>query len=122
MYDVFLICKVRNATENDLQKQSDYVLNLESSNFRVYYPPRDTDQNDKIGNSICTKNYQSMKTSKMVHIYIPDDEILSEGMLFDFGMAFALNKKIVLTNVKSLMLSGQKSFLNVMKCEHTQVE
>ena len=56
---VFLICSVRNATEEQLNKQANYVAELESKGYRVHYPPRDTNQNAS-GFNICSENFRAI--------------------------------------------------------------
>lgn len=60
-YDVFLICPVRSATEDQKEKMQQYINNLEQQGKTIYYPARDTDQNDAIGFRICTDNKNAIQ-------------------------------------------------------------
>ena len=93
--DVFLICPVRNATEQQKLKIAEYIKNIEHSGKSIHYPARDTNQNDSIGYRICTDNKQAMKRAREVHIFWDKN---SNGTLFDLGMAFALSKTLHIVN------------------------
>lgn len=105
---IFLICPVRSATEEQKKEIQKYVQDMEYRGNKVYYPARDTNQNDKIGLMICESNKKAIKSSDEVHVYYDPN---SSGTLFDLGMAFAMNKKIVLVN-KVEPTDGKKSFNN----------
>lgn len=111
-YDVFLICPVRNATESQKERMMEYIENLENNGTTVYYPARDTDQNDNIGFRICSDNKYAMKNSKEVHIFWDKN---SQGSLFDLGMAFALEKEITVVNLEELENTDHKSFSNMIR-------
>lgn len=103
----FLICPVRNVKCSDTEG---IVKILESNGWDVHWPPRDTNQNDKIGYAICSENLKAIKESEVIHI-VWDGK--SQGCLFDLGMAFALNKKIVTVKIPNLV-NGEKSFQNMI--------
>jgi len=84
----FLICPVRGA---NLKIQEPIVEELEK-NYQVYWPPRDTHQNDPTGLVICQENLKAMKEASVVHVIWNGK---SQGSLFDLGMAFALEKSII---------------------------
>jgi hypothetical protein len=112
MYDVFLICPVRNATDEQKQKMKDYIFELESTGKTVYYPDRDTDQTDDgIGFRICADNKNAINNSKEVHIFWDKN---SQGSLFDLGMAFALRKPLTLVNISGIEITSNKSFSNMV--------
>ncbi len=106
---VFLICPVRNATEEQKMEIQDYIAGLERQEFTVYYPARDTDQNDEIGFRICTDNKNAIVEADEIHVFYDTG---SAGSLFDLGMAFALNKKLVIAN--TVKRTETKSFANVI--------
>jgi nucleoside 2-deoxyribosyltransferase len=103
----FLISPVRGHSPDIW---ASYVAALEAQGYAVYWPHRDTDQNDVIGLRICSENLAAIKNADIVHV-IWDG--VSQGCLFDLGMAFALNKAIV-----SISLPAQtecKSFQNMIR-------
>ena len=85
----FLICPVRG---HDLSETQSIVDNLESNGWAVHWPPRDTDQNDPIGYQICTANMEAIKAADVLHLVWDG---VSQGCLFDLGIAFALGKKVI---------------------------
>lgn len=104
---ITIICSVRQGTP---QIVYDYVAKLESEGHNVYFPPRDTPQDDPIGLDICLRMKQAISGADEVHIfYFPD----SQGIHFDLGMAFALEKKWKLINIP---LDGtKKSYIKVIR-------
>jgi len=88
---IFLICPVRGIDEAYKEAIENQVSFLESQGNEVYYPARDTNQNDPIGLRICQDNREAISNADEVHI-IWDGK--STGSLFDLGMAFAMNKPI----------------------------
>lgn len=106
---VFIICPVRNMTEEEKEYLDAYVKNLEEQGADVHYPPRDTNQNDTIGFNICSQNKKEMKKRDEIHVFFNPD---STGTLFDIGMAFALGKPVKLIN--KVEKTEKKSFSNVL--------
>ena len=51
-----MICPVRNASEEQKIEMHAYIKQAESQGHKIYYPARDTDQNDLVGYRICTDN------------------------------------------------------------------
>lgn len=103
----FLICPVRGV---DQDKTRHIVENLEKDGYDVHWPPRDTDQNDNIGLRICKDNKQAIIDADVVHMIWDGN---SQGCLFDLGMAFALNKKIIPLSLPGK--SNEKSFQNMVQ-------
>ncbi|MFW6225557.1 MAG: hypothetical protein ACOC3V_01195 [bacterium] len=88
MKKIFIICPVTTATikeRNDLIK---YVNELESMDYIVHYPYRDTPQNE-IDLNINRINTKKIKTSDEVHIYYKPK---SKGIHFDLGNLFSLKE------------------------------
>lgn len=112
MNDIFLICPVRNATEEQKEKMTQYINDLESEGKKVYYPARDTNQVDSIGYRICCDNRDAIKEADEIHIFYDPN---SSGSLFDLGMAFALDKKLTLVNIDDITSTPTKSFSNMIK-------
>lgn len=88
----FLICPIRNATNDEVKFCESVVIDLEKDGYVVHWPYRDTDQEDCTGLRICADNYHAIKNADVVHIVYRSD---STGSHFDLGMAFALGKKII---------------------------
>ncbi|HXK37743.1 MAG TPA: hypothetical protein VJ579_01620 [Candidatus Paceibacterota bacterium] len=108
---IFLICPVRNITDEEKIAIERYVSDLELAGQIVHWPLRDTDQNDPIGFRICEDNRRAIELADEVHVWW---NAASKGSFFDFGMTFALGKKIVLANIASLVRTPEKSFENVL--------
>jgi len=104
--NAFLICPVRG---HDIKETENIVESLESDGWNVYWPPRDTDQDDKHGFNICCENRQGIIHADKVFV-IWDGK--STGSLFDLGMAFALHKPIEIIEIPEL--TPHKSFQNMM--------
>ena len=88
---IFIICSVRGASEEYREGLESYVEQLEERGYKVHLPHRDTNQQAR-GLDICKQNMEAIKASDEVHIFYKKG---SEGTLFDMGVAFALDKDIV---------------------------
>jgi len=110
---VFIICPVRNADAQTQHILADYVQTLEEKGCQVHYPPRDTNQNDPIGNRICEENFKAILQADEIHVFYDKN---STGVHFDFGGVFMLTqtlgyrKKIVFINKYEVVISKGKSF------------
>ena len=103
---VFLICPVRG---HSISETEQVVRDLEYQGMTVHFPPRDTKQDgDPTGYRICSDNLAAIRAADAVYI-IWDG--LSQGGLFDAGMAFALGKKLVVLSVPAQ--TEGKSFQNM---------
>jgi len=102
----FLICPVRG---HELSETEEFVKRLENKGWEVYWPPRNTNQDDPIGYQICLDNKAAIQNSDVVHV-IWDGQ--SQGCLFDLGMAFAMNKKIIAISLPER--TQEKSFQNMI--------
>jgi hypothetical protein len=108
---IYLICPVRNITEEQNQEIKEYVELMERDGNKVHYPPRDVNQNDETGYNICLSHKTAIVSCDRVDIFW---DVHSSGSHFDLGMAFSLNKKIKL--VKAFIEdSNSKSYLKVIK-------
>lgn len=99
-YDEFLICTVREASDEDKTFLGNYVREKEVMGKRIYYPARDTNQIDETGGyRICCDNNEGMRHSREIVVYWTKK---SQGTKFDLGMAFeqhiTLGKNIRLAN------------------------
>lgn len=81
---------------------------MESDGHKVYAPHRDTNQM-ALGYEICKQNMQGIIEADEVHIFYSSK---SQGTHFDMGVAFALNKKIVI--VENELLTDGKSFQKML--------
>lgn len=110
--NIFLICPVRNVNPEFRERLDRFVAALERDECKVYYPPRDTDQNDDTGLRICKDNRAALWNADIVY-FTWDGQ--SQGCLFDAGMAFAFGKKIIIVEgfVPKEMKTG-KSFINMI--------
>ena len=65
----FIICPVRNATEQQKQEMADIITAIEHLGHSVYYPARDTNQEDETGYRICTDNKNAIRDADIVLVY-----------------------------------------------------
>lgn len=91
MKKAFIICTVRGASESYKSKLELYVNSLESNGYKVHLPHRDTNQKSS-GINICKQNATAIFEADEVHIFYTKT---SQGTHFDMGVAFALNKRLV---------------------------
>ena len=110
MNKIFLVSPVRNVDNLELTLIKTYVLTQESAGKEVYWPYRDTKQDDPIGNIICTANRKAIMAADEVHVWWNNE---SRGILFDLGMAWAFNKKVRLAN--DVSATDGKSFNNLLR-------
>jgi hypothetical protein len=116
--NIFLICPVRHATEEETAKIQAYVDDLESKGNNVYWPARDTNQTMQELH-ICNANAGNIvHFAHEVHIWWNGK---SEGSLFDLGMVFMIQylcpiaKKIILANKEDIKETEFKSFNNLLR-------
>jgi len=112
--NIFIICTVRDATEEYLKRLEDYVGKLNAQGHHVHFPPRDTNQKDEEtgGYRICSDNRIGIIWADEVHISYNEK---STGTHFDLGMAFTLNKKIHVFDCPPIDESIPKSFPKMMR-------
>lgn len=103
----FLIAPVRGFRPDQWAKT---IENLTKEGFDVYWPQRDTDQRDQVGLQICSQNAAAIAHAEVVHV-IWDG--LSQGCLFDLGIAFAMKKKIIVLDLPPP--TEGKSFQNMLR-------
>jgi hypothetical protein len=104
MKKMFIICKVRNADEEYKRSLEEFVKDLEENGYKVHLPHRDTNQEAR-GFDICLQNKQAIQDADEIAVFYSSD---SQGIHFDLGMAFALNKKIII--LKNELFDENKSF------------
>ena len=103
----FLICPVRG---HDPAAWQSSVDELERRGWEVYWPPRDTAQDDLTGLRICHDNLFAIEEADAVHVIWDGN---SQGVLFDLGMAFALDKRVVIIALPEA--TEGKSFQNMVR-------
>ena len=70
LYDVFLICPVRDADDVQKARMRAYIDKLKGEGKKVYYPADDTVQTgDDTGYRICQDNVRAIFKSRAVHIF-----------------------------------------------------
>lgn len=106
---IFIICPVRNATDEHRQKLASHVRNMEAQGHEVYYPALDTDQSQD-GLTICSQNRSGIESADLVDVFFVSS---SMGSYFDLGQAFALGKKIRV--IRNEPLTVGKSFQNMIQ-------
>lgn len=108
---IYIICPVRNVTEDQIKEVDDYVHALENEGHSVHYPPRDVNQDDETGLGICEAHAQAMQEAERIDIFW---DVTSKGSHFDLGMAFISKKPLKL--VKSYHTDNVgKSYEKVIK-------
>lgn len=121
MKKAFIICSVRNATEELKEKLESFANELENKGWSIHLPHRDTNQN-ATSIEICRQNYAAIKEAGTIFIFYNSGSL---GTHFDMGMAFALNKEIVV--IENEKFNENKSFARLLAewsynkypiCEH----
>jgi hypothetical protein len=97
---VFLICPVRNATEEQKRYIEDFVKEKNQNGIEVHAPHMHTVQQDMFGGyTICYQNANAIANSSEIDMYYDQN---STGSVFDLGVAYALNKKLVILNIEDI--------------------
>jgi len=104
----YLICPVRG---HDIKETQEYVEQLEKAGWLIYWPPRDTKQDDTIGLDICAQNREAIIYADYVFL-VWDGE--STGCLFDLGIAWAHFKPLYIISIPEGDAGG-KSFLRMIR-------
>jgi len=105
----FVICPVRKLTSELREVIGAKVAELERQGVIVHWPPRDTDQTGS-GLERCEQNCLAIIKADVVYIWQE-----GEGWLFDFGMAFAMHKPIVVWYAQDKTI--EESFTNVLRAK-----
>jgi len=106
---IFLISPVRNVKPEVSEAIRTWVAAMEAMDHKVHWPERDTDQKDQIGLRICSDNRTAIESADLIYVWF---DPLSQGTIFDLGMAFALRKPVRLVN--SIESTIGKSFQNML--------
>lgn len=107
--NIFLIAPVRGISENYRDGVAAQVAQLEALGNEVYWPMRDTTQQDPTGYRICQDNLAAIKAADAVFVMWDGN---SQGCLFDLGMTFALGKPV--RGIDLPRMSRHKSFQNMV--------
>lgn len=92
---VFLICPVRNATDEEKANLQRIIEKYEGMGYLVHYPERDTNQNPFVSNTntggynICLANARAIANAQTVVIYYNKSSV---GSMFDVGVTYYLTK------------------------------
>lgn len=119
---IFVICPVRPPKIGSISKTqnaiSAYVAELETNDYKVYWPTRDNphQNTDKNGISICRYNREKMFWADEIHIWYDKNSV---GSVFDIGMFFMFVlakdfKKFVIINRKDIAPTPYESFENLI--------
>ncbi len=97
---IFLICPVRNATDEQKKWIEDFVNDKYTEGYIVHAPHLHTVQTDLFdGYAICKQNAEAAASSQEVDIYYDQS---SDGSVFDLGVAYALHKPLRLLNIDKI--------------------
>lgn len=93
---IFLICPVRNATDEQRKEIESFVAQKVSDGQIVHAPHLHTVQHDLLGGyTICKQNAVALATSFEIDIYYDKTSV---GSVFDLGIAYYLGKPLKLLN------------------------
>jgi len=110
---IFLICPVRNATDSQRQWIENFVKEKYSDGYTIHAPHLHTVQSDLFGGyAICKQNALAVATSEEIDIYYDQT---STGSVFDLGVAYALNKPLVLLNREEIKFDDNDLIDTIIK-------
>lgn len=89
---IYIICAVRNATQERVAELREYAEQKRAEGHRVHFPPDDAPQSDPTGEAICRTHLDAMRDADEVHVFW---DVESKGSHFDLGMAYAMQKRMV---------------------------
>lgn len=110
---IFLICPVRNATNEQREWIENYVKEKNECGYIIHAPHLHTRQNDLFGGyAICKQNALAVASSNEIDIYYDQK---STGSVFDLGVSYALRKPLVLLNENELVFNNENEIDNIIK-------
>ncbi len=90
-FDVYMLCPVRNATQEEKEFLKNYESKLEEKGFKVLYPITDTVQEDPTGGyRIITEHCDEILSSRAVHVFWNGK---SQGSNVDLGSSLIENRR-----------------------------
>ena len=100
---IFLICPVRNATDEQRKWIEEFVSQKINDGYIIHAPHLHTVQTDLFGGyAICKQNAEAVATSEEIDIYYDQS---STGSVFDLGVAYALHKPLQLLNKEEIVFN-----------------
>lgn len=110
---IFLICPVRNATDEQRKWIEDFVHDKYSEGYTIHAPHLHTRQTDLFGGyAICKQNAEAVASSKEIAIYYDQS---STGSVFDLGVAYALHKPLRLLNREEIEFNDEDLIDTIVK-------
>lgn len=110
---IFLICPVRNATDSQKKWIEEFVKEKYNDGYTIHAPHLHTVQSDLFGGyAICKQNANAVATSEEIDIYYDQS---STGSVFDLGVAYALNKPLVLLNKDEIIFDDNDFIDSIVK-------
>ena len=110
---IFLICPVRNATDEQRKWIEDFVKEKYADGYIIHAPHLHTRQIDLFGGyAICRQNAEAVATSQEIDIYYDQS---STGSVFDLGVAYALHKPLRLLNKEEIVFNDLDLIDSVVK-------
>ncbi|MBQ2947161.1 MAG: hypothetical protein IJE04_04910 [Bacilli bacterium] len=110
---IFLICPVRNATESQKKWIEEFVKEKINDGYVIHAPHLHTVQSDLFGGyAICKQNANAVATSEEIDIYYDQS---STGSVFDLGVAYALNKPLVILNKDEIIFDDNNFVDSIVK-------
>jgi hypothetical protein len=100
---IFLICPVRNATDEQKKWIEEFVREKYDDGYTIHAPHLHTRQTDLFGGyAICKQNAEAVASSQEIDIYYDQS---STGSVFDLGVAYALHKPLRLLNKEDIVFN-----------------
>jgi len=90
LYDVYMLCPVRNATDEEKKYLLEYKKKLEEKGFKVHYSAETPQEDETGGYGIVTDHCDEILNSKTVHIYWNPS---SQGSYVDLGSSLIENRR-----------------------------
>ncbi len=110
---IFLVCPVRNATEEQRKWIENFVNEKYREGYIIHAPHLHTRQVDLFGGyAICIQNAEAVASSREIDIYYDQT---STGSVFDLGVAYALHKPLRLLNESEIIFNNDDLIDNIIK-------
>ncbi len=110
---IFLVCPVRNATEEQKKWIESFVREKNEEGYSIHAPHLHTVQTDLFGGyAICRQNAEAVASSQEIDIYYDQS---STGSVFDLGVAYALHKPLKLLNKEAIVFNDSDLIDSIIK-------